>query len=460
MVLFVTTTLLVAGWAGLPARGEIWLTPAEQKFIAALGLDARIDGKTCHREPNYESLVEIGNGASEPLKSRILALAKAYPKLRLSQEQTEEFQALLLSAATEAQAQISKMALEGLANPKLTEQERTEKSAKAINALLANEKGPFRTATRKATDRYREEAEALETVAKEMDLVTADFEKRVGRTRPASDLSLSLGTEKGALVITGKVGSTPLTAAVMQVVMHKAKANGSWQALDQSMSLLLQSMGVSNMSALPGKAGLESKAQAEALEKSFNLPIVKTFGLPKLSPGSRLTIVLDEDLNDVIFFERVSLKAWTAEGTIALDSIPSVESVQKLREELPRGERFIDTANQKAPEQPASTAAKPDARSASRTSEAPSAVPIPPLFGGGNLIPDPDRKSPGQDAKSRARRQAAQEQQAVAALNLARSALKRKQNNEALVYLNQVIALAPDSRAAETARKLIKELDN
>jgi hypothetical protein len=88
---------------------------------------------------------------------------------------------------------------------------------------------------------------------------------------------------------------------VVQVVVHKAKANGSWQALDQSMSLLLQSMSVSNTRSLPGKAGLEAKGQAEALEKSFNLPIVKTFGLPKLSPGSRLTIDLDEDLNDVSF---------------------------------------------------------------------------------------------------------------------------------------------------------------
>src|SRR5688572_27606581 len=124
VVLFVTTTLMAAGVAETTARAETWLTPAEQQFVAALGLDAQIDGKAYHREPKYGSLVEIGSRAPEPLKSRILALANAYPKLRLSSEQTEEFQALLLSAATEAQAQISKLAVEGLTNPNLTEKER------------------------------------------------------------------------------------------------------------------------------------------------------------------------------------------------------------------------------------------------------------------------------------------------------------------------------------------------
>ena len=209
------------------------------------------------------------------------------------------------------------------------------------------------------------------------------------------------------------------------------------------------------MSSLPGKAGAEAKAQAEALEKSFDLPFVKTFGLPKLSPGSRVTIDLDEDLNDVIFFERVSLKAWTAEGVIALDSIPSIEAVQKIREELPRDERFKDTASEKPEERSASTPAATTGKSTSPTPEIPAGVPIPGAFGGS---PNSKGKPSRQEAEARARRQAAQEQQAVAALNLARNAMK-KQDDEARVFLNQVIALAPESRAADTAKELLEKLD-
>ena len=451
--------IFLACWAGVTARAETWLTPVEQQFIAALGLDAKIDGKVYNRKPKYESLAGIAGQAPEPLKSRILLLADAYPKLRLSPEQIEEFQATLLVAAVEAQAQITKLTLEGLADPKLTEQEKTEKSAKAVNALLADEKGGFRTAMRKATDRYREEAEALEAVAKNMELVTAEFEKRLGRMRPASDLSVSLGAEKGGLVVTGKVGPAPLTATVMQVVVHKAKADGSWRALDQAATAMLQSMGVSNMSSLPGKAGEESKAQAAALEKAFDLPFIKTFGLPKLSPGSKFTIDLDEDLNDVIFFERVSLKAWTAEGTIAIDSVPSIEAVQKVREELPRDERFKDTASAAAAEQAAPTPGRNAGQPASQTPPTPGDPLAPSALGGSNPNPLFGGNSTGLDAKARARQKAMQEQQAVSALSLARTAIKRKQDDQARIFLNQAIALAPDSRTAETAKKLLKNLD-
>ena len=68
---FLAPLLLVAALVA-PARGENWLTPAEQEFFAALGLDAKVDSKSYHLKPNYESLVEIGNRAPEPLKTRIL----------------------------------------------------------------------------------------------------------------------------------------------------------------------------------------------------------------------------------------------------------------------------------------------------------------------------------------------------------------------------------------------------
>ena len=498
--------LLVA--AGVfPARAEIWLTPAEQQLIAALGLDAKIDGKSVRRKPNLESLVEIGNRSPEPLKSRILAMAQAYPKFDLSPQQIEELQAIMQRAAEESQKVVRGAALKGLESPNLTERERIEHSAKLVNSLLEDKDGPFRTMIRKATGWYREQAAARETVAKNMDLVTAEFDKRVSQMRPASDLSLALAGERGGLVITGKVGPTPLTAAVVQVVVHKDVPEGSWQGFSQGMSQWAQSLGVTNLG--EGKAGEESKAQSAALEKLIALPNIKLYGLPKLNAGSRFTIDLDEDLNEVIYFKSVSLKAWTAEGTIAIDSIPSMADMQKLREDLPHDELFKDTAAAQPAEVAAATPEKNTGKATSRkpeprkkesrrpqsasddpagrafgqprertpVAESPSGtVPrgfgqprerepesaggalVPPAFGGGTRNPDPDRESTA-DARARARREAAQEQQALAALNLARTALKRKQDDQARVYLKQTIALAPDSPAADTAKKLLKGLD-
>jgi hypothetical protein len=273
---------------------------------------------------------------------------------------------------------------------------------------------------------------------------------------------------------------------VVQVVVHKDVPEGSWQGFSQVMSGWAESLGVTNLG--EGKAGEESKAQAAAVEKLIALPSIKMFGLPKLQPGSRFTIDLDEDLNEVIYFKSVSLRAWTAEGTIAVDSIPSMADMQKLREDLPRDERFQDTASTQPAEVAATTPERNTDKAASRKPASrqresrkpdspggdlaprgfgeprdPSAEPaagalVPRAFGGGTPNADPKRESTA-DARSRARREAAQEQQALAALDLARAALKRKQNNEARVYLNQAIALAPDSRAADTAKKLLKDLD-
>lgn len=429
------TAVGLAGALAVPLRAESWLTPSELEFIAALGLDAKINGRAYHRRPNYDALSDIAARAPEPLKTRILAMAKASPKISLSPDQVKEFQTLLLSAAGKAREQLRSVALSG------------KSAAEAVNVMLEDDHGPFRVAWRKQTEWYLEKANARETIAKNMNLVTADFEKRIHRKRPKSDLSLTLGAENGTLVIKGKAASS-FTAAVVQVVIHKAKANGSWQKLNLVASGMLRRMGVSSMNSLSGAAAKDAAAMTAAQEKAFNLPIVKTFGLPRLRPGSRLTLDLDEDLNDVIFFERISLKVWTAEGTLTLDSIPSIEAVQKLREEVPRDERFKDTAGKKPVSRTASTRNSNKANNSARTSNRPMGLVSPAL--GGSV--------PQIDLKLKAQLQAQQEQQALSALNFARSAMAKKQNNQAKIFLNQAIILAPNSPAAKTARTLLKKL--
>ena len=432
---FLPFVLLFVGFAGhsaAPVHAQTWLTPSEVELIAALGLDVRINGKTYHREPDYDALVEIGNRALEPLKSRILAMAEAYPKISRSPEQLQEFKTLVESAAKKMQERMRSVALTG------------ESPSTAVNILLDDKNSPIRVAWRKQTEWYLDEADGREAIAKNMNLVTSDFERRIGNARPASDLSLTLAAENGALVIKGKASSS-LTAAVVQVVIHKAKANGSWQRLNSSASAGLAGMGVN----FTGDIARESAKSAEALEKTFDLPIIKTFGIPSLRPGSHITIDLGEELNDVIFFERVSLKAWTAEGTISLDHIPSMESLQKLREEVPRDERFKATAGKK-PNTPTTSTSRGGATNYNGQDAAGRIGLISPGFGGG---------VPAEDPRVNARQQAQKERQAVQALNFARSALGRKQNDQAKIFLNQTITLAPDSRAAKTASALLKKLD-
>lgn len=422
--------------ASAAARAENWLTPSEKEFFAALGLDARIEGKTYRRKADYEALAEIGNRAPEPLRQRILAIAQAYPHLSLSPEEKKEFTALLQKAAEKMQEELRKTVGAALLN-----QDSQQRAVDATNAMLQNK--DVREFWDKQTKWYVREVEARESLQKNLGLITADLERRNDRTRPATDLTVKLGVGERTLAVTGKVGSAPLTATIVQIVIHKAKANGALSALNLGSAGLLQGMGVDMLSG----AGVAGAALTRAQEKSFDMPIVKTFGLPRLAPGVRLSIDVDEDLNDVIFFERVSLTAWSAEGKLAIETIPGLAELQKLREEVPREERFKDPGPRGVAK---SSSAAPGAHPG-----APSAG-LSPLFGGN--APSGDKKLTPQQAKGQAQRDAISEQQALAALNQAKTALAKKQNDLARIYLNQAIALAPESRSAATARGLLKKL--
>jgi hypothetical protein len=447
---------LVSLFGPVAAHAESWLTPAEQEFFAALGLDAKVGGRSYQRKADYAALHDIGNAAPEPLKSRILAIAQAYPRLSLSPEEKKKFESLMLEAAEDMRTELRKTVGAALLN-----QDSQKRAVDATNAML-KEGGAVRKFWEEQTRWYVQEVKARESLAKNMQLITADLERRSGRARPASDLELALGVGKRTLAVTGKVGSAPLSSTVVQVVIHKAKAkaNGGLSALNLASTGLLQSMGVEMLGTnLENSPAVEGMTLTKAQEKSFDLPIIKTFGLPKLSPGARFSIDLDEDLNDVIFFERVSLKAWTPDGTITIDSIPSLEHMQQLREETPREDRFRDPPS-------GGLARSADKSSAPKTPHSPAGNK--PVAGNANPLPgnplglgggEREAKRTPQQAKAQAQREAFNEQQALGILNRAKAALAKKQHDQARIYLNQVIALAPESRSAATAKSLLKKLE-
>src|SRR5262249_25990901 len=92
--------LLIAGsLAAADDSAQSWLTPSEQEFFAALGLDARVEGKPIQRTPRHEALSDIGQRAPEPLRGRILAMAGEFSHLSLTPEEKQELLDLSKKAA-------------------------------------------------------------------------------------------------------------------------------------------------------------------------------------------------------------------------------------------------------------------------------------------------------------------------------------------------------------------------
>lgn len=77
----------------------------------------------------------------------------------------------------------------------------------------------------------------------------------------------------------------------------------------------------------------------------------------------------------------------------------------------------------------------------------------------GDSTATPNRKLTSQERQAQAIYQAGQEQQALISLDLAKKAIAVKQQDLARSHLQQVIDLSPNSKAASTARKLLKNLD-
>jgi hypothetical protein len=309
---------------------DTWLTPSEVEFFVALGVDAKVGRKSYQRKPRYEALHDIGQRAPEPLKSRILAMAGEYPHLTFSPEDKQQFLTLSENAAEAFRQQLIQGAV-GAQTP--------EEAA----SNLAKKDSPLREFSRQYAQWVAREVQARETIAKNLDAITSDLEKRSGGVRPASDLPLSIALAGPTLSLTGKAGSKPVEFAILQVTIHKAKSNIG-PLLDIALSAELARQGVGNilpnLSNLDPGAGVESAADTAIKTKSFNMPIVKTFGLPRVAPGQPITINLDEDLNDVIFFEKLSLKLWTAQGTITIDDVPGLAAAIQYREQVPRDQRF------------------------------------------------------------------------------------------------------------------------
>lgn len=450
--------LLIAGSvAAADDSVESWLTPSEQEFFAALGLDAKVQGKSIQRKPRYEALPDIGQRAPEPLRGRILAMAGEFSHLSLTPEEKQEFSKLSKKAAEKYRDELRQV-VAGTRTPE------------EVGSEIAKQGGPFREFSNQYAQWVAREVQARETIAKNLNAITSDLEKRSGGARPEADLLLAVASAGPTVSLTGKAGVKPVESAIVQVTIHKAKADIG-PMLDLAASAWLVRQGVDNILPSPEKldvgAGAESAAATAIKTKSFNMPIVKTFGLPRIAPGQRVSIDLDEDLNDVIFFEKLSLKVWTAEGAIIVDEVPGLAAAVKYREQVSRDERFKEPAIN-APDKNASTApnkppkparAKPEAARSTGTKvrgpAARSSDPPRSAFGGKGRNDDAGREMKGRESKVQAER----EEQAQEALQEARAAMARQQNDAARGHLKRAMSLAPDSRAASAAKALLKRLE-
>jgi hypothetical protein len=455
------------------AFAESWLTPSEQEFFAALGVNVKVGAKSIDREPRYETLKDIGQRAPEPLKSHILGMAGEFSHLSISPEEKQELLGLAEKTGQMYRDHL-RLSLTGVETPE------------DVASAMAKKGSPFREFSNRYTQWVAREVQARETIAKNLNAITGDLEKRSGTARPAADLQLSIALAGPTISLTGKGGARPVESAILQVTFHKAKADIG-PLIDLMASAYLADQGVENVlpnleKLDPGLAA-ESAAATAIKTKSFNMPIVKTFGLPRIAPGEEVSIDLDEDLNDVIFFEKLSYKVWTAEGTIAVDAVPGLAAAVAYREQVPRSERFEDLAIDAPGKEPARSprASANNAEPAKRAFENPlsdrprkptgtarafgqpadkPASGTNPLFGQPLAAQDnSDKPLTREQARQKAQQDSRNEKAALTALASAKQAIGRKNQVLARGYLQQAISLAPDSQAARQAQRLLDGLE-
>jgi hypothetical protein len=425
------------------ARGAEFLTAAEQEFFAALPVKAKIEGRAIERKLDTDALAAVGNRAPQPLKERILAIARDYGQLEPSPEEMQEFEALVLKASIEAQKELRGVAKDVLLDKK-------PNSAKATNALFNDPS--FKKALEMMRGWRKRTANAEADIDQNFQLITADLGKRAAAKRPAADLALNLDVEGTSLVLSGKAGAKTLGSPIVRVVLEKDKLPpGGLKVFNAGAGAWLQELGIEM------DAAAEAKNSAE-MEKIINQPTVVIAALPDVAPGRRLSIDLGVDARDALFYEQVNVQVWTAEGTLAIADVPGLQGIKDRRDSIGFEEppRLTGPAISTVPMPGASPMPMPS------TLKPPSGNS--PLGFGSPLAPAPGAEKPltraekAQQTRLKAQQEKLRLQQAKDALANARAAITKKQEDVARVYLQQAISLAPDTPTAKSAAALLKKL--
>ena len=391
---------LMLGIVGLFAessRGDDgWLTQPERDLFSAFGTNAKVDGKSLAAPPRFTELSEISKRAPIPLQARIQGISEAVGQLDMTEDEKKEIKEVQDRLKKAVKGKMQGAMLGALANGNAN-----EAAVNAAKSILKS--GTVEKALELERDSIVRRLKARETADMNLNEILAEIERRVGKTRPASDLSLQVEVVGDQMHITGKP-SAEFESPIVRVFLRTKPTNGSMSASADSNIKLIEGLSANQVDAKTRDLG---KSLVEATERMMNLPIVTTELLPNLTTQSTLALVFP--LERSLGLESIDVKLWSREGTLSFENLPGLEGVQKA------ARKYQDEEKAK-------------------------------------------RMTPQQKAQA-AKQQAKQDQLATAALKYAQAQFAARNLEEAKAAFNRVVDLAPDSSAATTAKAALKNLE-
>jgi hypothetical protein len=161
--------------------------------------------------------------------------------------------------------------------------------------------------------------------------ITGELERRLGKSRPAEDLALSVAIIAKKLQISGKVGNGDVGQPVIQVKLYQNSTRGQWTGMNIASGALLKGMGVD---AIDQKAMKKGKQLSVAQEQAMNLPLMTTILLPDLHAGDRLNISLGLPSATALSVDRVEARIWSGEGWFVVETVSGVPEAQEKAKKL------------------------------------------------------------------------------------------------------------------------------
>jgi hypothetical protein len=304
----------VLAWTPATVRADVWLTEHEARLLQALGQDVVVNGKALKLPADTTKLKSIGEQAPTPLRGHILALAKAYDEMKMTEEEQKEFDDLMKKGAEEIQKELGVGLLGALfgENP-------WDVSVGMTNRIMRN--GTVTKAWDLQAKVLTRGVQARAKADAELKKITDAFESRIGKKRPAEDIPFRVVVEKEQLYIDAKVQGKA-TLPVVQLTIHKNSTGGKWTGLNAASGGLLKLIGVSEMNIPKGTA------LAIAQERAMNLPMQSTMLLPSLESGDTVRFSFALPARALLGIERIEAKVWSGEGYFSVSQIGGFDAAK------------------------------------------------------------------------------------------------------------------------------------
>jgi hypothetical protein len=298
----------------MPRPGEPWLTESERDFFATMGIDARVNGKTVKRPSNMSRIPAIAARSPQPLRGRIETITGAYDKMKVTAEEKAKFGAFLTNGQAVVQRQMT-----GAILGTLLGQDPTEAATEATNQTLKQAR--VADAWKLQREWLERALAAREEADKALADILGDMQQRAGRSRPGTDLALSVEVNGAQLSVMGHVGANYIGQPVLQLTLYRKSTGGQWTGLNLAGAAFGQALGLKELDPVEGTK------LALAQERAMNLSLVTTVLLPDLESGGRVNISLGLAAS-AAGIVRVEARLWSAEGSFKVDAVSGLHEAR------------------------------------------------------------------------------------------------------------------------------------